>query len=271
MISPSGGLVYHARALREFNRWRSTRRLVSQCLKLWLQRSAPEHLVIFGPSSGYLFEPDSFHGLKQLTVVEPDRTAHFVFKKRHLGSVRVPVKWTTDPKLLPHTSYNDTDFEDFLRTSSRHQKTAIFFAGILGQLEFHRESFRRDECLAQHLLKQQLESYSWASLHDLESKTLCKRSSHHLTHVLTHEDHYQLPREFAANQGSRIDWLERCLMKEETKYVSTPELSFESASLSAPRTEWIDHGTSWLGNPELAIIWRLTPRRLHTLGFLANS
>lgn len=266
MITPSGGLVYHARALREFDRWRPTRRHVSQCLKYWLRQTQPEHVIIFGPSAGYLFDSDCFdqeegslRKLKHLTVVDPDLLARPIFNWRHVIPDAIEFDWVTNSKLLPQTSLRETDFQDFIRAKSRSVKTAIFFAGVLGQLDFHRKNFRREEFLAQNLILQQLSPFPWASLHDLESKTLSKKAAESLSLSLQSPDQYLLPREITPNQVLRIEWLENHIM---------PVHQAGSASLPS---EWIDHGTGWIGEPKAAILWRLTKTKFHVLGFTSSQ
>jgi hypothetical protein len=265
MITPSGGLVYHARALREFDRWRPTRCHVSHCLKTWLRQTQPEHLIIFGPSAGYLLDSDCLEhdagilkNLKYLTVVDPDYLARPIFNWRHAIPDAIEFDWVPDPMLLPQTSIRETDFQDFIRATSLTTRTAIFFAGVLGQLHFHRKSFRRDEHLAQNILLQQLAPYPWASLHDLESKSLSKKAAESLSRSIQYPDQYLLPREVTQNQVSRIEWLENQFM---------PRHQENSGSLPS---EWIDHGTGWIGEPTTATLWRLTKTTLHLLGFTSS-
>lgn len=252
MITPSGGLVYHARALRGHDLWFPTRRLVSRWLETWLLSVKPEHLIVFGPSAGYLFEPGCFHSpeLKRLTIVEPDILAKPLFHLRHLRSRRPhpdnrpSVTWHLSSKLLPHTSRRETDFADFLSEASisHSGKTAVFFAGLLGQLEFHRESFRREELLARRVFLEALKPIPWASLHDLESKTLTRATAATLNSLST-----ELPIDVLLNQTLRIQWVEEHLQQP---------------------TDWVDHATDWLGAPTRAAHWRITPKRLHVLGFV---
>lgn len=251
MITPSGGLVYHARAMRGLDCWFPTRRLVSQWLETWLASEKPEHLVVFGPSAGYLFEPGSFlfPDLKHLTIVEPDVLAKPLFHLRHLRLRRphpdnLPsVTWHSSSKLLPHTSRRETDFADFLSEASisHRGKTAVFFAGLLGQLEFHRDSFRRDEQLARRIFLETLKPISWASLHDLESKTLTRATAPAVKSLSI-----EVPSDVSPNQTLRIEWVE--------EHLKQP-------------SDWVDHATDWLGAPTHAALWRITPKRLHILGF----
>lgn len=268
MITPSGGLVYHARALRGLDLWFPTRRLVSCWLENWLLSCKPEHLIVFGPSAGYLFEPGSFlpAGLKHLTLVEPDPLAKPLFHLRHIRAKwyhpgpQPRVTWHPSSKLLPHTSRRETDFADFLSeaSGSNPHKTAVFFSGLLGQLEFHRKSFRRDEFLARKIFATSLKPFSWASLHDLESKALARTERKGLLSLTLKDDPsnrlpFELPAEALQNQTLRIEWLEAQL---------------KSANSAAT---WIDHGTEWLGPTRAAALWFLNKRQLQVLGFTTSS
>lgn len=181
MLHASGGLVYHTRAYlaaRAGDRWAQARAQATARALAWLERSAPEHLVLFGPSAGYLLAPEALEKtltkltqaarpLRRLSIAEPDRVARWIFRhrfRRALATVN-DVQWLGDNTLLPFFN-NDDRFQRYCENLAK-QRTAILFWGLLGQIELHRAEFRRDRGPAQTALLRGLSQVSaWASLHD---------------------------------------------------------------------------------------------------------
>jgi hypothetical protein len=266
ILSASGGLVYHARAaftrfeslIRDSSedRWAPTRRCVSMHVANWLEELTPETLIIFGPSAGYLLEPDFFSNLKRpngisplkIVAVDPDPLAAFLFRRRFSAS---SVDWHGREDLLPFSSPSASGFGDFLRAASRTQnKTAVLFLGLLGQVAFHTESATRSTFEARRLLMHELANFNWASLHDLESTTLERGLG-------------TLPPEIGPD-----------VLAEAAPTTTAARAEFSTVRLRQLRANpkaWVDHDTEWLGPPEVVIPWLLASRRFHHLGFRKTS
>ena len=236
ILSASGGLVYHARALLGFGRWEAARRSVSELVSDWTRETGCEQLIIFGPSGGYLLTHDLF-GPINLTVIDPDYLASIVFRRRFPSS---RIKWQTRSDLLPFTSHNPNDFFNFIALESATKKTAVLFLGLLGQIDLHKSEFTRTKAEATRILLSSLEKAGlpWASLHDLESAILSSPPS------------AQLAAEPKAEARARIEQ-------------TTSSLAFENVTA---RT-WLDHETTWIGPPRKIIVWMLSRKRLHHLGW----
>ena len=270
ILSASGGLVYHARAaftrieslisVSGEDRWAPTRRCVSTHVARWLAELTPDTLVIFGPSAGYLLEPDFFASLKayagttplKIIAIDPDPLAALLFRRRFSSS---PVEWHTRHDLLPFGSPEANTFADFLdQVSLSSKKPAVLFLGLLGQLPLHAERATRSAFEARRILMRELADFNWASLHDLESTTLDRRLRE-LPPALR-------PDSFAAAAHENL------LDSSETRVEFSDN---RLRNLAVPAKAWIDHETDWLGRPEVVIPWLLTPRRFHHLGFLKTS
>lgn len=243
ILSASGGLVYHVRALHGFNRWETTRRSVSELVAAWMRTVACEHLILFGPSGGYLIAHDLF-GAIDLTVIDPDDIASLVFRRRFPSS---RITWLARSDLLPFTSRAPEDFFNFLVGHAK-PRTAVLFLGVLGQIDLHRNKFIRTKAEATRLLLAGVEKSGlpWASLHDLESAELSSAPPDDIFESL--------------NQSvSSTEAAARIAL-----------LNVELAKVNAQPKSWLDHETKWLGQPIHTIPWFLSPKRLHILGWLTN-
>lgn len=253
ILSASGGLVYHARAaiarikslIDGDDRWAPTRRSVSTCVREWLRKIAPETLILFGPSAGYLLDrdvfKDSFAGRAvRVVVVDPDPVAKMIFRARFPN---LSFDWQTRADLLPFTSADPEAFAKFVTSCAEGKagglrKTAVLFLGVLGQIEFHATQFARSKSEARQLLMATLNGVSWASLHDLESTRLSVPAKM--------QTFANVPAQFKSD---------------------AERIAFFASSL-AVESEWVDHDTQWLGPPATVIPWMLSAKKLNVMGFV---
>ncbi|CAN5655488.1 hypothetical protein BH10BDE1_BH10BDE1_26810 [soil metagenome] len=270
ILSASGGLVYHARAaftrieslisVSGEDRWAPTRRCVSTHVRNWLTDVQPDTLIIFGPSAGYLLEPDFFQALPReasqaplkIVAVDPDRLARTLFQRRFRSS---EITWHLRHDLLPFGSENPSAFANFLDSASLDSpNVAVLFLGLLGQIPLHSEMATRSAFEARRILQNELADFHWASLHDLESTNL-QRGLRELPAALR-------PESFAEPSVAQ--------------FLSTTTARAEFTSnrfhnLGVPVTAWTDHDTEWLSPPDVVIPWLLSRRRFHHLGFSKTS
>lgn len=151
LIHPSGGLVYHARALRHGRSlWLPYQRALATWLVGW--RPAGESLLLLGPSGGYALDTGFLDRFQRVSVVEPDPLARLILSRRF---PRVRFQWLPPGKHLldpVHTCSGDV----------------VLFCNLLGQdwLGPARPEDRQ-EILAG--LPHELAGRTWASFHDVIS------------------------------------------------------------------------------------------------------
>lgn len=258
ILSPSGGLVYHARAAMRLCAWEETRRSVSTLVSSWLTNARPQRLIIFGPSGGYLIDKSVFDAANtangqpvELVVAEPDRVASFVFRKRFGKN---PITWHSRSDFLPFTSLDPMAFKNFVEQQKKDRRVAVLFLGLFGQMGLHQSEFKRPKSEASKILHDSLASLSvpWASLHDLESTFLLSR----LAEIAEKEIFTSTPKLLGSPQVARIQHMNELLQKADSR-----------ATKDSP---WIDHETDWLGEPRAIVPWMLSQRRLHLLGWVAS-
>lgn len=153
LLSASGGLIYHWRALR-FSRqlWRSYQDSTAVWLEGW--RPQAKNLVLIGASGGYALNKEFLARFEKIGVVDPDPWAKKVFRFRFAP---LKISWSA-------TNYFKAGR---FRTLSRDfPDSAFLFSNILGQLPLMGIDLLgplRDEWRAF------LNESEWASFHDLWS------------------------------------------------------------------------------------------------------
>lgn len=150
LLDPSGGLVYHLRALRQrHGRWAAFHAAVAAWLDAW--QVTEKALVIIGPNAGYAL-PDGFLArFDRIVALEPDPIArHLLARRRDAAALRF-------------------DRLDCLRTrdglellAKRFPDAAFLFSNVLGQLAAPTEDWST-------LLQRHLAGRNWASYHDVVS------------------------------------------------------------------------------------------------------
>ena len=152
LLAPSGGLVYHLRALRHrHGLWAPFHRVVAGWLAGW--QPARRELVIVGPSAGYALPAGFLMGFERVTALEPDPLARWLLARRpdagRLSFSRLDCLATPDG--LAHLA-------------AAHPHAAILFSNVLGQVAAPADGWRR-------LIARHLAGHAWASYHDVISTT----------------------------------------------------------------------------------------------------
>jgi hypothetical protein len=153
-LHPSGGLIYHWRALcHGGGPWRPYRTAVTAWLQAW--RPPAEHLLLLGPSGGYALTRAFLATFRRITAVEPDPLARFILARRFAG---LDIHW-------------EPAADDPLLAAQRHPQAAVLFCNLLGQdwLGVGDEATRR---LWLEALPTRLAGRSWASFHDVVSTAI---------------------------------------------------------------------------------------------------
>lgn len=158
LFHPSGSLPYHLRALR----WRHTLWAPFHArVRRWLTDWRPEtkHLVLIGPSGGYVLAAQFLERFARITVLEPDPLARWWLRRRFPGVV---FDWGESGYLAKPGG--------FARLAVTYPEAAFLFCNLLGQeLQGQPVDFDRAAWLAE--LDPALKGRAWASWHDLASTT----------------------------------------------------------------------------------------------------
>lgn len=146
LFHPSGGLGYHLRAWRFGDvLWHEFRRTVAGWLAQWAPPTG--HLVLVGPSAGYLLEADFLARFARVTALEPDPVARWLFGRRFPGQA---IAWRGP---LEHPA----------RLPQCYPDAAYLFCNLLGQrLQASQANWAATLCEA-------LAGRHWASYHELVS------------------------------------------------------------------------------------------------------
>lgn len=150
LLSNSGGLVWHATALRRRHGWRDFIAGVAQWLAGW--RPSRDHLVIVGASAGYTLPMAWLRRFDRLTVLEPDPLARICWGMRWPG--------------VELGRLDALAVGGLAALGKRYPDAAVLFANVLGQVEC---AGGRDWVGA---LATDLRGLPWASYHDAFSCTL---------------------------------------------------------------------------------------------------
>jgi hypothetical protein len=239
LVTPSGGLVYHLRALRSANTlWAPFRGALAD----WLARSLPlaNELILIGPSAGHCLPLERFRSLERVLVLEPDPVARWMLARR-LAHCRVAVE------------SRDVLVEPLLRGQQglsplleRWPSAPVLFCNVLGQLHFalseaQHERFR--QAFRERLLPL-LAGRRWASFHDRWS----------------------------------LDWREGTqwlpASREFPRLPSDAELAEAWFGPGSEPVTALDHGTTALfpeSLPRSYFGWQLTPTALHVVEALSSG
>ncbi len=161
LFTPSGGLVYHARALRfRDGLWAPFR----EALADWLARHLPvtDELILVGPSGGHCLPIEHLSRFGRLLVLEPDPLARRILALR-LPRARLMVEHR-DLLVQPLLS-GGVALDALLQ---RRPHAAVLFCNLLGQL--HLELSEQAQTHFQAELRRRvvplLDGRPWASFHD---------------------------------------------------------------------------------------------------------
>ena len=252
MLSPSGGIVYHLRALSQrlgFQRlwkgdlWQGTRNIASAELKTFLNRVEIRTLLLIGPSGGYLLTPGLFRqtSVQQRLVSGPDRLARLIFRWRFRQSRSGIETITFDGRTDRIPFFRRGSCEDLRQELADLQRAhgghlGVVFWGVLGQIALHRSEWTCTAHEGAASVRMMLEGIPWASLHD--SLSIRLYSSHRQSPIAV------TPLKFETGLTAR---------------------AHEIAALNPMSPSATDHETDWIDQHSAvtAFCWPLSATRLH--------
>ncbi|MGC9456856.1 MAG: hypothetical protein ACP5DC_04960 [Halothiobacillaceae bacterium] len=151
LADPSGGLIYHWRALRyRKSRWEAFRAHVDRWLSGWYPDC--ENLLIVGPSAGYTLPEGLTTRFSTTTVLEPDPLARWLLRRQPEGRRMI----FQEPVALDQPGGIQTLAQAF-------PEHAILFANLIGQL------LPPGDAGWPEILADALADHHWASYHDVFS------------------------------------------------------------------------------------------------------
>lgn len=161
LFTPSGGLVYHARALRyRDGLWAPFRAALAD----WLEHRLPpdDELILIGPSGGHCLPLPLLSRYRRLTVLEPDPLARRILQLR-LAPARLVVEHR-DLLLAPLLS-GARGLDALLE---RRPRASLLFCNLLGQVQIDlvddlQERFQSE---FRRRVLPLLAGRRWASFHD---------------------------------------------------------------------------------------------------------
>jgi hypothetical protein len=235
LISASGGLLWHAKALlRHRNLWSDFTNRIDRFLADWQAEltasTGPQSagLLLLGPSGGWCLPTQGFiQSFPDLIAVDPDPAARAIFMRRFkAGSQQQTWVPSTFERVLP-------------ALLTRHPNHAVLFCNVLGQLRYQdKKSLERIEFeLGQ--IKLMLAGRHWASFHDRISGETASADLHELEFFSTETVTTQTLAKRVARTGEWLDHLTERVLPEQTprRFIAWP--------ISRGRTHWIEAG--WVG------------------------
>jgi len=156
LLTPSGGLEWHLRALRRRHRlWAGFCDELGRWLATW--RPAARDLLLLGPSAGWCLPDDFLTRFRRIDAVDLDPLASLLFRALHGRALAAAGA---------SLGFERADALDELeRLLARHPDHAVLFANLLGQRRFHRTDADATEAeLA--ALGARLAGRAWASFHE---------------------------------------------------------------------------------------------------------
>ncbi len=155
IFSPSGGPVWHWRALWRQHRWKGFKAELANHLGAW--RPTSRHLLLLGPSAGWCLPQHFLTRFETIEAIDIDPLAPALFRLNHGMALA-----RSRTRLTFHRLNLIRAFDQILQTYPEH---AILFSNMLGQHRFHDE----DEIRAQSTIesfRDRLSDRHWASFHD---------------------------------------------------------------------------------------------------------
>lgn len=152
----TGGLYWHAHALRHQSSWQRTSEQIAAFL---LRQHLPQsrHLLLIGPSAGWMLPTSWLRSFQRIDVYDIDPLVPLLFGWRHARHL---------VKAGAQVHYHRLDamhaLDDILQT---HPQACIWFDNVLGQ---HRYRVRDVDTTQRDLnaLKSRLAGRTWGSVHD---------------------------------------------------------------------------------------------------------
>ena len=154
-LSPSGGIVWHLRALRFRGHWTAFISDIGEWLDTW--RHGCSGLLLLGPSAGWCLTDRFLSGFPRIHAVEMDPVAPFAFDLLHGRALR---------RSGSRITWQHADlFVELERLLDAYPDYAILFSNVLGQHALHRGETGRAQAELESL-RQRLAGRRWASFHD---------------------------------------------------------------------------------------------------------
>lgn len=159
ILRPSGGLLYHLRALRSRKLWREFADDLETWLDEWKKPSGK--LILVGPSGGYTLPTAWLRGFSEVHAFDIDPLAAWFFSLRHPD---VNVEFECKDIFFNNGQLSTATLE---ATVHAHPGASLLFCNVLGQIPL--ENRLADGDLARYLkqLRASLVGFTWASYHDL--------------------------------------------------------------------------------------------------------
>jgi len=244
LISESGGLLWHAKALlRHRGLWSDFSNRVDRFLSDWRAElefgggPRPTGLILLGPSGGWCLPAKGFiDAFSEVIAVDPDPAARAIFKRRFKPSASQP---TQAAGAFSQTWVAST-FERVLPALLvRHPHHAVLFCNVLGQLRYQdKKTLERIEFeLGQ--IKLMLAGRHWASFHDRISGETASADLHELEFFSAAAVTTDALAKRAARGGQWLDHLTESVLPADTarRFMAWP--------ISRKRLHWIEAG--WVG------------------------
>lgn len=239
LVTPSGGLVYHLRALRHAGAsWAPFRAE----LAAWLARSLPlaDELILVGPSAGHCLPTERMRRVPRILALEPDPLARVLLRKRLAPS---RVEFEPRDLLIEPLLNGESGLAALLE---RRPHVPVLFCNVLGQVHFALSEEQHDHFQQGFRARvlPALAGRSWASFHDRWS--------------------LDWPAGAAPTPASR----------EFESLPSDAELGEAWFGSGKEPVTALDHGTTALFPetwPRTYLSWQLTPSALHVVEALARA
>jgi len=159
MLRPSGGALYHLRALTRQALWRDFSRQIAEWLDQW--QTPTEELILIGPSGGYTLPTPWLRSFKKITAYDIDPLAPWFFHRQHrlpnVKFIKQDLFWQKNKLSLAHLS----------EIRSRNPHASVLFCNVLGQIPLEGEVNEAGWQSYLNHLRGLLEGWRWASYHDL--------------------------------------------------------------------------------------------------------
>lgn len=127
-FSPSGGVYWHLAAWRQHTRqWAPFRKTLTGWLDGW--RPPQRHLLLVGPSAGWMLDRRLLQRFERITAVDPDPLAPRLFARRFR---HLPVHWSRIDYFGPTEAPLQLARIDAL--CAAYPDAAILFCNVLSQL-----------------------------------------------------------------------------------------------------------------------------------------
>ncbi len=155
LFTPSGGLVWHWRALWRRRHWASFIKALDEDLQSWIPPK--RQLLLLGPSAGWCLPTRFLTRFERIHAVDLDPLAAPLFRFNHGRALAA-----SKTKLTFEIRHVFNELEALL---NQYSEFAILFPNMLGQHVFHDSDAPRARATVEGL-KTRLAGRHWASIHD---------------------------------------------------------------------------------------------------------